>query len=85
MSYTIYNIYIKVIGIFYYTSQGICFLIADLKFSLKAMFLVSMLKLFQMSIALVMNALAKNVFFLYSGFFNNNLSSLHLNENLVLW
>jgi hypothetical protein len=44
-----------------------------------------MLKLFQMSIALVMNALAKNVFFLYSGFFNNNLSSLHLNENLVLW
>ena len=41
MSYTIYNIYIKVIGIFYYTSQGICFLIADLKFSLKAMFLVS--------------------------------------------
>jgi hypothetical protein len=28
-------------------------------------------------------SIAKNVFFLYSGFFNNNLSSLHLNENLV--
>ena len=50
---------------------------------LQAILLISRSRLFQISIPLTLNARAKNVFFLYLGLSNTNLSFLYFNERLV--
>ena len=67
-----------------YINQLSCLRKADLNRDLEAILLVSLLRLFHISIALTLKARAKNIFFLNLGFFNNSLSFLHFVENLVL-